>query len=304
MRRGVIGSAVVAPAVLAVLALSAAACGKPAGVDGNLTNGWAALPEAKLPVPVTGACYNVDTDDPASVTRWPEPVDCTTTHTVETVYVGTFEGADAERGSSPGAGSTGRRTAYEKCTVEARTYLGDDWRTGRLGLSLVLPIAQHWQLGARWFRCTVLEYEDLEDYDVVPRTESLKGALGGESEVALSCMAITTTQDNRVDKILPVRCDSGHNGEFAGIFDLPDGPYPGVSDAARKARLDGCGAVVAKFTAVPNDGELLNRIGWVSSPFGEVDWALGNRGTRCYAYTDAPVTSSLKGAGPSKLPVD
>src|SRR5256885_16187964 len=44
-------------AVVGVAVLALAGCGKPGGVDGNLTNAWPALPAAKTPVPKVGVCY-------------------------------------------------------------------------------------------------------------------------------------------------------------------------------------------------------------------------------------------------------
>jgi len=290
--------------LLAAVAVLLGGCGgNPAGVDGNLVNGWGAMPDAKIPVPPAGACYNVQTDNPAAETKWPPPVDCATAHTVETVFVGTFEGAEAERGSAPTAGSPGRRAAYEKCAAEAKTYLGEDWRTGRLDLVLVVPISAHWQADARWYRCDMMEYRDLDDYAVVARSASLKGTLTGDRAVGLSCVAVTE-KDGKIDKIAPTPCTSQHNGEFAGIFDMPDGPFPTDAAAVGAARLKGCGTVVAAFAALPNDAQLQNRIGWIASPFSQQEWEQGNRGVRCYAHSADPLTGSIKGAGPGKLPID
>jgi Septum formation len=289
-----------AVAVLGMAALLLSACGNPAGTDGNLTNNWKAMADAVIPTPKAGSCYNVETDDPASVTKWPVPVECTTTHTVETAYVGAFTGDDANQSSAPSNGSAGRRKAYEQCAAEAKTFLGDDWRAGRLELTVVLPIALHWQGGARWFRCDLMEYKDLNNYEVVKRTASLKGGLSGDRPVGLSCMAITITSDNKVGDMNPVACTTAHNGEFAGVYDLPDGPFP----TDPKVRLDGCAPVVAAFANVPNDADLSYRTGWISSPFSEVDWGLGNRGVRCYAHKSTNMTKSIKGVGPAGLPAD
>jgi len=282
-----------------------AACGNPPGIDGNLTNNWKVMADAAIPTPSAGACYNITTDDPASVTKWPQPVDCTATHTVETAYVGTFSGSDA--GSSPpSAGSAERRTAYEKCATEVKSYLGDDWRGGRLDLFVVLPIALHWQGGARWYRCDLMEYKDLNDYDVTPRTASLKGGLAGDRPVGLKCftVVVNATNKNRVDRLDPVTCDRSHTAEYAGTFDLPDTPYPSDAAALAKARLDGCGPVVAAYAGVPNDADLSFRIGWIAIAFGQTDWELGNRGVRCYGNKDKLFTGSIKGVGPSGLPAD
>jgi hypothetical protein len=296
---------VTSAAVLTALALAVSACGKPPGIDGDLVNGWKAMPDPTIPTPPVGACYNLDTDDPASVTKWPAPVDCTAEHTVETIFVGSFTGADAERDAPPSSGSPGRRAAYEKCAAEAKTYLGEDWRSGRLSLAVVLPIGLHWQSAARWYRCDMMEYTNFYDDQVVRRTASLKGSLTADRPVGLSCLNVKLTANNtKIEKMTPTACDAAHNAEFAGVFDLPDGPYPTDAEAAKKARLDGCGAVVATYTAVPQDANLQSRIGWISSPFSQVDWDLGNRGVRCYAHSSETLNKSIKGAGPSVLPVD
>jgi hypothetical protein len=286
------------------MALALSACGPPPGIDGNLVNNWASMPDAVIPVPSAAVCYDVATDDPTSVTKWPAPVDCGLAHTVETAHVGTIEGDDAQAASAPASGSAGRRSAYEKCAAEAKTYLGDDWRTGRLDLVVVFPITLHWQAGARYYRCDLIEYKDLDEYGVVSRTASLKGALTGERSVGLSCMNVTQTAAGRIDKMLPIACGTAHNGEFAGIFDQPDGAYPTDAAAASKARLDGCAKVVAAFAGVPNDRDLQARIGWIALPFSQIEWGLGNRGVRCYANSSDKLTGSIKGAGPGKLPID
>jgi hypothetical protein len=280
------------------------ACGNPPGVDGSLTNNWKVMPDAVIPTPAAAACYDITTDDPSSVTKWPEPVDCTAKHTVETAYVGTFSGADGDASSPPSAGSKGRRTAYEKCAEEAKGYLGDDWRAGRLDLFVVLPIALHWQAGARWYRCDLMEYKDLDDYEVVPRTASLKGGLSGDRPVGLGCFTVTVDSSNRVDRMTPITCDRSHTAEFAGVFDLPDTPYPTDAAALSKARLDGCGPVVAAYAGVPNDGDLSYRIGWIAIAFSQIEWELGNRGVRCYGNKAKAFTGSIKGVGPAGLPAD
>jgi Septum formation len=281
-----------------------AACGNPPGTDGNLANNWKVMPDAVIPTPASQVCYDITTEDPATVTKWPTPVDCGAAHTVETAYVGTFTGAEAERSSPPTSGSPGRRAAFEQCAAEAKGFLGDDWRTGRLDLFLVLPIALHWQGGARWFRCDLLEYKDLNDYEVVKRTGSLKGGLSGERAVGLGCFTVVVNSNNQVDQMNAVACSAPHTAEFAGVYDLPDTPYPTDRAAAARARLDGCGPVVAAYAGVPNDSNLTYRIGWIAFGFSEVDWGLGNRGVRCYGNKANNITGSIKGIGPSGLPAD
>jgi hypothetical protein len=290
--------------LLAIAGVALSACTKPPGVDGNLTNGWPAMPEAKIAVPTAPACYSVTQSDPTEVTKWPAPVECTAAHTVETIYVGQFSGSDGDRTTPPAIGSPARRTAYEQCAGQAKTFLGDDWRTGRMDLFLVTPIALHWEAGARWFRCDVMEYKDLEDYEVVNRTSSMKDALGSTAALRVGCLNITTTAANDIDKMTNADCASAHNGEFAGIWDAPDGTYNPDANARKTANLNGCRGIVAAFAGVPNDANFQYRTGQVATPFSKPSWELGNRGVRCYIWTGKNVNKSLKGAGTAGLPIN
>ncbi len=296
MRKAVIG------VVLLAMMLALSGCGKPAGVDGNLTNNWPLPPEPKIPVPTAPACYQLDVEDPTDVAKWPPPVDCTTAHTVETIFVGEFTDV-ADRTTPPPSGGPERRAAFEQCTSEASSYLGGDWRAGRLELYLVVPSDLHWGAGARWYRCDLLEYRDLEDFPVVSRTASLKGGLADGSDLRLGCATVTASGDT-VDKVMPATCTAAHNGEFAGVYDHPDGPYPTDQAARSKANLDGCRGVVAAFTGIPNDSNFQYRTGQVASPFSKAAWELGNRGVRCYVWTPKNVSASLKGVGTAGLPIN
>jgi len=101
VRRKVLG----AVALAATVVLALAGCGKPAGTDGDLTNGWAMMPAAKIVVPTAGACYDATEDDLTTITKWPEATDCTKSHNVELVYVGQFSSTDADSSSGlPEAG--------------------------------------------------------------------------------------------------------------------------------------------------------------------------------------------------------
>jgi hypothetical protein len=137
-------------------ALVLAGCGKPAGVDGDLTNNWPAMAEAKVAVPEVGVCYDTEYD-----ITWTGPfdtVDCAKTHHIETTYVGSFTGADGSRSTPPLTGSTSRRTAFEACMKNTNDYLGGDFHTASIFLGLVLPNSNAWKGGARWFRCDAVHY--------------------------------------------------------------------------------------------------------------------------------------------------
>jgi len=293
-----------AAALAAVCGFALAGCGgNPPGVDGNLTNNWPAMPEAKIPVPADHACYDVHTENPADVTKLPAPVECTVLHSFETIHVGTFSGDDASRDTPPPVGGPARRKAYEECAASAKTFLGDDWRTGRLEVVVATPIALHWEAGARWFRCDAVEYKDLDNYEIVSRSASLKDALTGERQVGLACFNVTQKGD-AIDTMAPVGCTASHNAEFAGIFEAPDTPYVADDKARRDMHSAGCRGVVASFAGVPNDGNVQYRTGFISGPFGKPDWEQGNRGVRCYIWPGKSLSSSLKGAGTGGLPIN
>jgi hypothetical protein len=300
VKRGVV---LAVPVLLSAVLL--AGCGKPAGVDGNLTNGWAQLPEAKIAVPDAGTCYDSPQDDLSEVTKWPEPVDCGTSHNVELAYVGQFSGSDADGASPPAVGSAGRRKAYESCADQVKTYLGDDWRKGFLELVVNVPIAQHWDAGARYYRCDLQVYKDLIDYDVADRTGSLRGTLKDPTSTVLqTCFRVTTKSDGSVDKMTPTPCTSSHNGEFAGVYEYTDQPYPTDDNTRRAGNLAGCRGVVTGFAGVPNDDNFLHRAGQIATPFGKAAWERGNRGVLCYLWPDQDFSKSLKGAGPTVLPIN
>jgi hypothetical protein len=299
--RRIFGPVALAAAALLLLA----GCGKPAGTDGDLVNGWAMLPTAKIVVPTAPACYDSIEDDLSAVTKWPAPVDCTASHNVELIYVGQFTGAAGDATTPPASGGADRKTAYQTCAAQAKTYLGDDWRNGSLELNLDLPVATLWEAGARWYRCDLQQYKDLNDYGIADLTASLKGSLSNPTgNVRLGCVAITETSASAIDKMLPISCTTAHNGEYAGVWDAPDGPYPDDATARRTANLNGCRGVVSAYAGIPNDNNFTYRTGQVATPFNKAEWELGNRGVRCYIWLNKSVSTTLKGAGAGGLPIN
>jgi hypothetical protein len=298
--RGKLITAVLGTTAVLVLA----GCGgRPPGIDGNLTNNWPAMPEAKLPVPAAHACYSVRQAGPGTA-KLPSAVDCSATHNLETVHVGVFSGDDAAKDTPPQVGGPAAQSAYADCAKAANDVLGGDWRTGRLELDLVLPTAGQWDAEARWYRCDLVEFKDLDSYDVAYRTASLKGVLAGDRPAALTCFKVTI-KDDAVDSMLGVDCATGHNGEFAGIWEAPPGAYPAEGAQREKASLNGCRGVVASFAGIPNDDKFQYRVGQITFGFTKADWELGNRGVRCYLWMHGKTfTKSMKGAGPNGLPIN
>jgi hypothetical protein len=298
--RGRFVAAVLGPAAALVLA----GCGgTPPGVDGNLTDNWPAMPRPSVAVPVNFACYDVE--NPSRGMATPPPiVDCSAKHTLETVRVGTFTGADAAGDGPPPDGGPARQRAYADCATFARQYLGGDWRAARTGLDLVVPTATQWAAGGRWYHCDVVEFADLDSYRVVGRAGGMKGALSGPRSLALGCFNVTTKGQD-IGSMAATDCATTHNSEFAGVWEAPPGPYPADASQREKAQLDGCRAVVAAFAGVPDDDKVRYRIGQITYGFGKADWDLGNRGARCYIWLENKTfTSSMRGAGPGALPIN
>ena len=245
-----------------------------------------------MPVPPDHACYNLRTD-PASYTKPTGSVDCATAHYFETVHVGAFAGAEADRSSPPPLGTPARRSAYEECAGSAATFLGGDWRTAQLWLAVAVPSSNQWSGGARWFRCDLLEIND----PPTPRTASLQGALTGSSTLALGCFKVVTKNDT-IDSMTPIDCATPHEAEFAGIFDAPDAPYPADETAREKLRSSGCRGVVLAFAHIPAGGSLPGGVGWIFMDFDKPDWERGDRGAGCYIMRFGGTFSrSVKGVG-------
>ncbi|RKR91699.1 putative regulator of septum formation [Micromonospora pisi] len=283
-------------------ALTLGGCALPAGVDGNLTDDWAAIGEPVAVVPAVGACHPrfVEVGFLSSY----QPVECAEQHDAETLYVGTFTGAEADRATPPPDGSPAWRTARAECDTKVNEVVGGDWRAGRLTLSLIPPSNYAWSGGARWFRCDVGEIDGLDNRDVVARTGSLKGAMSGASALAYGCFNPKLDADGEILEMQPVNCTAKHNTEFAGIWNGPDVSYDALlKDKGRIER--GCLAAIASFAKVPNNGDMKYRSGWITYYPGEAEWDAGNRGVHCFLWLDKrQVTRSLRGAGSGGLPIN
>jgi hypothetical protein len=294
-------------AVAAVCALFvglAAGCGNPGGVDGELGDDWVGLAEPKAFTPAAQACHRTSHTEFGSLATY-RPVDCAGAHRSETFHVGTFAGAEAGRNAPPPRASQGMRTAYAACDKQARGFLGDDWRQGRLWLGVVVPSASGWAGGARWFRCDLYEVSDVDDFgDSVDRQGSLKGALGAASPLRLGCYQVKSDSDGVIDSMSDVACTKQHNSEFVGVYQAPASMAYPKGDSAWKRLHTGCRKAVASYVKVPDDANLVFRTGTVAVPNLEDDWKNGNHGVRCYLYlNDAKLTKSMKGVGAKGLPI-
>jgi hypothetical protein len=298
MRRLTVGAAT----ALAMGAVVLGGCSAPKGIDGKIADDWGPIAQPSSFVPEAGVCHASGFSETAYRSGY-DPVDCAQQHQTETVYVGAFSGAAAERPAPPRSGSTELRTAFTECDRRAKSYLGNDWRSGRLWLGVTVPSTQGWSGGSRWFRCEVSELSDVEnDGDVVDRSASLKGALTTASALRLGCYTYTRTADT--DRFAAVACSKPHNAEFVGVTTGADAVYPSTK-AAWDRYHGACRSLIAKYAKVPDDSNMQYRTGTVLVPNGAPEWKDGNHGIRCYAWLNQrKLTRSLKGIGSAGLPIN
>ncbi|RKN42704.1 septum formation family protein [Micromonospora endolithica] len=288
-------------AVVAVVAVAAlvTGCGTAGGVDGDLTDDWAALPAPGPFTPAAGVCQEADFTETVALPAY-TPVDCGVPHRVETVHVGSFPAA---RPAPPPSGSTELRGAFAECDTRATGYVGDDWRAGRLRLAVAIPTALGWTAGSRWFRCDLSEVDTVEvGAKVVARTGSLRDVLKRASPLRLSCQQSRGGRTAGSLTLVPTDCAARHDAEFVGVWRAPDGRYP-TKSADWAPLYDGCRTAIGRYVGVPDDPTLRLRSAVVVRPPGAGRWRVGDRGVRCYLrLSDRTVTGSLKGVGPAGFP--
>ncbi len=288
-------AAVAVIAVVSALALSA--CSLPAGIDGNLVNSWSAAPAPKGTLPVAGDCYD---DDGSNMLDNP-PVSCTSSHVLDVAYVGTFTGADAARVTPPAVGSPQQRAAYAKCQAPTATFLGADWHSGMVQLSVSLPDEAGWTGGARWFRCDV-SILDYPDGDTTSYSIALKGSLKTDTAASLRCV-VWKDHKTYITNLAKSTCAKPFNGEYAGFFTAPNTAFPSTDKKESQIGQDGCEGVVAHFLGFSGHSDESQYVGWVSLHFDEDRWNSGDRTIRCFASaftSDGKFTQSVKGIGAKK----
>ena len=290
--------------VVGALCLVLVGCGKPGGVDGDLTDGWGAIPAPTGFTPTPDTCHLGNFSTTGTRAAY-EEVDCDLKHRTETVYVGEYAAPAAEAATPPADGSAGARAAYKTCDARTTAYVGGPWRTGRFWIGVTHPSPAAWTGGARWFRCEVLEISSIEDDGgLVMRLGTVKDSLAASgSALRLGCYAIQLDSKNAISTMPAASCGAKHNAEFVGVWDAGNLTYP-KTDKQWAAFHTGCRKLIATFAKVPDDADLQFRTGVVSLPGGEDVWRLGDHGVRCYLWLEGgELTASLKGAGTKGLPV-
>lgn len=281
------------------------ACGNPGGVDGDLTNRWAAMPAPTGFVPAAATCH-LGTFTSIGTRAGYDEVDCALNHRTETVYVGDYPTPAADADAPPLDGSAAARAAYRTCDVKTTEYVGGQWRSARLWIGVTHPSAVAWSGGSRWFRCDVVEISSIEDdSELAERIGTVKDAVAqGASPLLLTCYAIQIDAKGAIGSMPPASCAAAHNAEFAGIWYAgATAAYP-TTDSQWAGFHTGCRELIASYVGVPDDTDLQYRTGVVSLPGGRDVWAQGDHAVRCYLWLDgATLTSSLRDKGASALPV-
>jgi hypothetical protein len=275
-RRGVSGIGGLCAALTLVVAGLAGCAGRPPGVDGDLTNGWAAMPVAKVAVPVAGVCYS---NPPEGIWYGDfNTVPCSGSHASETVFVGTF----TERSTPPDTGTPAMLDAYAQCGKGAVAYLGDDFHRGLMDLIVIRPSDGAWTGGARWFRCDVTRYTDPEEGNSKVQG-SAKDGLRGARPLAVTCETIADDGGNNITDEQLADCAKPHNSELAGLFTAPNVPWPTDDNARQDMASKGCEAVVAKYLGFTGREDDNPYLGWMFSNFDQDSWTAGDRTVQCSA---------------------
>jgi hypothetical protein len=263
---------------------------------------WLTRPQkasAKPPkdAPVAGSCWNIDEKAAATAFPWPgAPVDCTARHTAEVIFVGQVDRELAAKAvSAKGDGAKVQQNvmyaqARRACTVVASTYVGADWRAGRV------QVVADWITPARsgYFGCAVAEAAAPANKRFIARTTSLRDALKGGG-LAIACVA----RDGG-GEMAYVACEQPHDGEFVGTYMItpPDAPFDG--EKARAAATSGCGELATGYVGAPRTDL---RTGYVG-PTTAGDWLGSDQTYACYTLATGTqkLRATVKGVGAGPLP--
>lgn len=288
MRRWIAAVAVAGAAAL----LMSGCTSLPKGIDANIADEWADAKEPTGWTPVADKCQAAAFTETVYLSSY-QPISCTDQHKSETIHVGTFDSAVRNH---PGRNDAEVRTAYADCDAKATAFLGGRWQDGKLWLGVSLPSAEAWTGGARWYRCEVVQLDEMWG-DAVGRASSLRDALKTDESVRFGCQSYKSGTG-----FTPVACTAKHNSEFVGN-------YFGVTSYAKlknkEAMAAGCRGVIAKYVGLKNDSTMKYRTGAVWDYPSETDWNAGDHGVRCWLWlSKKTVTKSLKGAGSKGLPIN
>ncbi|MBY8874568.1 septum formation family protein [Micromonospora sp. PLK6-60] len=249
-------------------------------------------------LPASGACHQTMTEGRHDEAY--RPIPCSSRHETETLLVSSFGGVDAEAEAAPDADSEAMFRVYDACDRRAEQWLGGDWRKSRLAMKALVPSADQWSAGERWYRCDVAEMEALDLWVPIPRANSLKGALRGDSPMLLACFREPRFDGDDLLSIPPASCTGPHDTEFVGTWRselTPDDESISGEDLD-----EGCWGIAASFVDVPE--KTLRKRMRIMTTFVELpEWTAGFPGGLCFLQAPShSLTRSLRGAGAGGLP--
>jgi hypothetical protein len=134
---------------------------------------------------------------------------------------------------------------YDSCSEDAEEYLGQPWITTYTWLVLSVPSEAAWSEGAHWYRCDLVLNDAFQWADSYP---SAGGSLRDSAE-PITCLMWTVVDNGTSigNDTRRVDCTLVHNGELAGVVDMPTNVDRENRDAL-SARLEVlCEPVVLDF---------------------------------------------------------
>jgi hypothetical protein len=261
----------------------------------DLVNEWPAIAEPAGWEPKAGAC----TSSFATISYRSAyiPVDCSGSHTYETVHIGQFTGDAASLDKPPALGSTALAAAWAECDAKTTEFVGAQWREGRILIFVSIPSSGNWEGGARWYRCEV-SAADADATSPESRSKSLKGEFAAASQLRFGC----SQRDEGVEPV-DKACTEPHNAEFVGVFTTADS-WDDVQKNSQNVHQK-CRSLIAAYAGVPDDGNMKYRAGswyWTAS---KAAWDEGDHGVRCMLWMGKKsFTSTVKGGGTKALPIN
>jgi hypothetical protein len=281
----------------ALISLMLGGCGSAGGPGGSAHSAHPSASQSAR-APEAGACYL--TVITVSYPFSDQPMDCAKAHRAETVSVGIFTGAYAERVTPPPAGSPAVRWAFRACDTAAKRFVGGDWRGARLSIQVVVPSPAGWTDGSRWYRCDIFELDAVDGGtaknhpldNAIQRTGSLRGAITRRLPLVYTCF-----NRDEWENLWPVACGKSHRFEYVGVWTAPDIRYDDA-DQDRNLLVDRCRSVITRYVGKPKktNADIVPGVTYrLPSPEA---WERGDHGVRCFLWSDdGALTRSVKGAG-------
>jgi hypothetical protein len=252
--------------------------------------------------PAAGSCFQAAQRDTGAALPWAghPAVPCAGPHTVELFLLGQV-GDDlirAVRGSTGADRAAATLVMYgearRRCLAGAPRFLGGTWHDARL------TVLANWVRPATdgFFGCSVAQARGPGAGELVSRSGSLRGAMGGPDRAAL---AVGCVRQNG-DSLEYVECRDLHDGEYVGGYQLTPPAAPFQARAVVSAAQAGCTAAALSYLGLPTDAKREDlRAGYVGPTTAQA-WLGSDQTFACYAMAARPLRGSIRGLGQRPLP--